>query len=306
MEGTLTKINAMTQTHLNNVMQIMAFRLNDGVLYGINVAKIRSIEDYTRLRLTRNQIHTADVHRFLEGFIQYHGTIVPLLNLECWLGIQCDQSVYTAVIVSEFNRHMISFPVLEIAAIYNIPVEKLHTSHVNRDQVTYSTLLKTEHKQEEVCYIVDVEKFLSEIFDTTAEIAHTEKLAAKSARKVLIAEDSKSAQSIIRQIMAMSDLDYELYDNGRLLCDALDALDEEGLAHIGLVITDIEMPVMDGFQVISCIKKSARLRHLPIVVNTSMSNEGIVKKTMELGASGFIAKTDPVAFLAQIDKHLLR
>jgi len=76
------------------------------------------------------------------------------------------------------------------------------------------------------------------------------------------------------------------------------------LANVGMVITDLEMPRRDGYQVIKHIRESRNLSDIPIVVNTSMSNEGVQKKVMEMGAVGFIPKTDPENFVGSIREFM--
>jgi CheY-like chemotaxis protein len=66
------------------------------------------------------------------------------------------------------------------------------------------------------------------------------------------------------------------------------------------------MPYVDGYQVLSYIKNSPQFKHIPVFVNTSMSNEGVITKVEELGAVGFVAKTNPKEFIRQIEQHILR
>ncbi len=300
----MTSIHEMTKSHLNNIMQIMVFKLNDGVYYGLNVSKIKSIEDYRKYRLIKNNIKNAGDSEILEGYIEYQKKIIPLLNIEKWLEVYKKENEYLVTIVSEFNQKVISFPVLNVDNIYNISIEKLQTSHVNKDIITYSTLLQIEGVQE-TCLILDVEKLIEEVFGIDIILETLEDIIVKSTKLVLIAEDSKTARGIIENIMKKTNLEYKIFESGKAILDYLKSLNDNEKNQIGLVISDLEMPHTDGYQVIKFIKENKTLAHIPVIVNSSMSNAGVRVKTQELGANGFVAKTDPVNFISEIQKNIL-
>ncbi len=303
--GSRQRLDEMTKTHLSNIMQIMVFQLNDKVYYGINVSKIRSIEDFRRYKLIKNNIKNEGNKEILEGYIEYQRKVIPFLNVEKWLNIYDEKNEYRVTIVAEFNKRTIAFPIYDIDNIYNVPVEKLQTSGVNKDIITYSTLLNI-NKIEETCLILDVEELLVEVFGVDKLIESTENTNIETPRSVLIAEDSKSARFIINDIMEKTNIEYKLFEDGEKIIEHLTHLQDSAIQKIGLIITDLEMPHKDGYQVIAFIQKDDRLKHIPIVVNSSMSNSGVIRKTEQLGAVGFIAKTDPEKFISQIKEHILK
>ena len=302
---TMNSIHEMTKSHLNNIMQIMVFKLNDGVYYGTNVSKIKSIEDFRKYKLIKNNIKNAGDKEILEGYIEYQKKIVPFLNIEKWLSLYNKTNEYRVTIVSEFNKKTISFPVFDVDNIYNIAIEKLQTSHVNKELITYSTLLEI-NGQEETCLILDVEKLIEEVFGIDSIIDELKNVEVESDKIVLIAEDSNSARQIIKQIMQKTKLEYKIFEHGKAILDYIKELDNIQTEKIGLIITDLEMPFIDGYQVIKFIKDNKSLNHIPIIINSSMSNTGVKFKTEELGADGFVSKTDPINFIEEIKKNILK
>lgn len=299
------RLDDMTKTHLSNIMQIMVFQLNDRVYYGINVSKIRSIEDFRRYKIIKNNIKNEGNKEILEGYIEYQKKVIPFLNIEKWLAMYKENHEYKVTIVAEFNKRTIAFPIYDIDNIYNVPVEKLQTAGVNKDVITYSTLLNI-NGVEETCLILDVEELLVEVFGVDKLIEKAEEAKIETPKSVLIAEDSKSARFIIDDIMQKTNIEYKLFEDGEKIINYLTNLNESEIEKVGLIITDLEMPHKDGYQVISFIQKEDKLKHIPIVVNSSMSNSGVIRKTEQLGASGFIAKTDPEKFIGQIKEHILK
>lgn len=299
MSEVIQKIESTAKTHLNNIMQIAVFSLNDNNYYGINVSKIRSFEDYNRYVITKNNTINCDI---LEGYIQYQKTIIPVLNLEKWLGIYKDSNEYKIHLVCEYNKTTVAFPILFVHNIFNVQIEKLQRPEIYFDAVTYNTNLVIDGV-ETTCMVLDVEKLLFDVFGENVNLGVQFNSFEK---KVLIAEDSNTAQKIIQEILSNGTVRYQIFNDGEKLIEFLNSLDDKELSDIGLVITDIEMPRKDGYQVIKFIKEHKRFEHIPVVVNSSMSNVGVELKTKMFGAVGFITKTDPENFINQIEKNILR
>jgi two-component system chemotaxis response regulator CheV len=277
-------------------MQIMVFQLNDLNYYGINVSKVKSLEDILKYNISKNSINNATGSGILHGYIDHQGQILPLLGLEKWLGFESENDKHNVIIISEFNKKVVALPVFNILKIYNVSISDLQTDHIDKDKITYTTILDI-NDEKNVCYILDVEELISKIFDATEKLSSAKRIMTLSDKLVLIAEDSNISRKIIEEIMSKSDVGYKMFEDGEKIIEYMKKLSDDEIANIGVVITDIEMPHMDGYQVINFMKTSQKLKHIPILVNTSMSNTGVVNKTKTLGANGFIAKLDPDLFL---------
>lgn len=296
----LKNIEKTSKTHLNNIMQIAVFNLNDSNYYGINVSKIRSFEDFKRYKLTKNSKIDSSI---LDGYIEYQDKIIPVLNIERWLGICSEESEYFIYLVCEFNRFTVAFPIKSIYNIYNISIQDLQKPDAYFSVVTYNTIIEIDSK-DETCLVLDVEMLLHDTFGESLDI-DDDMVMKKSSKKVLVAEDSRTAQEIVNEIMNKTQYEFVIFGDGADLIEHLESLSESEIGKIGLIITDLEMPRKDGYQVIKYVKQNQKLEHIPVVVNSSMSNRGVDQKTKSLGASGFVAKTDAKKFLDMVDQYIL-
>ena len=110
-----------------------------------------------------------------------------------------------------------------------------------------------------------------------------------SKKLLLVAEDSRIVLEKLDEFFKKIDVRYELYENGELLINRLQSLDP---AEIGLIVTDIEMPIKNGYQVIKYIKESPEFSELPVISLTSMTNQGVLDKVVQLGAIDLVNKAD--------------
>lgn len=299
MSNVLNKIESTSKTHLNNIMQIAVFKLNGGNYYGINVSKIRSFEDASRYRITENSTVKSNI---LEGYIQYQGRVIPVLNMEKWLGNYKEGNTYHIYLVCEYNKTTVAFPIASIYNIMNVGIEKLQKPDAYLNMVTYNTILEINN-EETTCMVLDVEQLL---FDTFGNNVDLKVESDGFSKKVLVAEDSHVAQEIVGEILSSAQARFDIFSDGQELIEHLEKLSDGDLDDIGLIVTDLEMPRKDGYQVIRFIKETPRYKHIPVLVNSSMSNKGVDHKTETLGVQGFIAKTDPERFIGEIEKNILR
>lgn len=290
-------MEAASKTHLHNIMQIAVFQLNDKNFYGINISKIRSIEDFKKYEVVKNNTVKSEL---LEGYIRYQKDVVPIISLEKWLGIHKSDNIYYEYLVCDYNKNRIALPICGIRNIFNVPIENLQKPDRMFDAITYDTVVEIDGAKT-IVLVLDVEKLLFDTFGATYIIPQA---AIENGKELLIAEDSKTAQEIIRSILEPSGLRYQIFDDGQALIEHLDKLDDAALEQVGLVITDLEMPRKDGYQVLKTLHESARYKTIPVAVNTSMSDRGVDVKTQALGAVAFIAKTDPENFLGAVARHM--
>ena len=270
MSEVIKKAESATKTHLRNIMQLVVFHLNDGNYYGINVSKVRSFEDFKRYKIIKNQ---AVPMPLLEGYIQYHEEVVPVLNIEKWLDIYQEGNPYYEYMVCEYNRRMVALPIAGIKNIYNVEIGNLQKPESLLDVLTYNSVMNIGD-EEVICLVLDVEKLIFDAFGPSYELERDDTRRFGFTKELLIAEDSMTAQAIMEDILSITDVKFRFFNDGQEIIDHLAGLDEAALAQVGMVITDLEMPRKDGYQVIRFIKENATYAHIPVVVNTSMSNKG--------------------------------
>jgi two-component system chemotaxis response regulator CheV len=296
--GMIKKMEDTSKTHLHNIMQLAVFQLNDKNFYGINISKIRSIEDFKKYEVINN--NTVN-NKLLEGYIRYQNDVVPVISLEKWLDIWTPQNIYYEYLVCDYNKGRVAFSISGIKNIFNVPIESLQKPKRMADTLVYETIVEID-KEKTIVLVLDVEKLLFDTYGASYKLPeHGEQISSK---RLLIAEDSRTAQVIIQDILGASSLDYQIFNDGQELIDYIAQLDDSKIDEIGMVITDLEMPRKDGYQVIKFFRENARLKIIPVAVNTSMSDQGVNEKVISMGAAGFIAKTDPIVFMSIIEKYI--
>ncbi|MDR2034537.1 MAG: chemotaxis protein CheW [Helicobacteraceae bacterium] len=292
-------VEKMTGSHLNNIMQLAVFYTANYEIYAINVAKIQNFVILDEINIVPNR----DSKSVIKGVAQVRDELVTFVDLDSWLGMpKYDPSVFTAGVVCNLNCRRIGFFVRDIIGILDKYSFELKIPDSRELKILYVTSVKIGD-QEKPCAVFDVERLMIDCGFPTEMPPFTppKEFSAFISKKVLIAEDSGSAARKLTDFFDSLGITHELYPDGAALISRLDSID---IDEVGLVVTDIEMPVRDGFQVIAHIKRSEKLNRLPVVVNSSMTSGGVVEKVKRLGAVDLVNKSDPRA-LFELVKHYM-
>ncbi|WP_104749987.1 chemotaxis protein [Helicobacter cynogastricus] len=302
----ISDVDSTISLHLNNEAQFLCFTLGDDTnhdaeLYGINIFKIREIIYYDG-DVTET---VGGNESMMLGFLTIRGESVPLIDISRWLHYDPryptrDLSAVSIpgeenlVIVCEFSSCVVG---LKIFAIKRI-VHKSWADVSVGDKQGFSAGDKvsaiTRFEQDRVMQILDVERMLVDTFPEMQEIDHLRTQlveAIKSDKLILIAEDSQVAMRHLERIVDNLHLKYQTFSNGDALLKFLFA--EGNLEQVGAIITDLEMPMVSGFEVLKRIKEDARAKHLPVIINSSMSSESNKQLADSLHADGFVIKSHP-------------
>jgi two-component system chemotaxis response regulator CheV len=272
-----------------NRLELLLFRLTGRQRFGINVFKVREVIQCPRLtRVPRSK-------SVVRGVAHLRGSTVSIIDLSMAMGKPPAQSLDSSfVIVTEYNRTTQGFLVSSVDRIINMKWEEIMPPPAGMGGVSYLTAVTKVDN--ELVEIVDVEKVLSEVMEYETGIS--EDLASQlshidTQKHVLVVDDSGVARKQITRALDQVGVGYSTANNGRQALELLKkwADDEpERLNDLALVITDIEMPEMDGYTLTSEIKKDPRLAGLYVLLHSSLSgvfNESLVKK---VGANRFLAK----------------
>lgn len=306
-----SEIDKKTNLAQNNQLELLCFRLiPDGVIFAVNVFKVRETVKFVELT------DLPDTSSEIDGLLTLRDSIIPVVDLRKWLYnthvpahlAEKDAQIKNEdrqIIICEFNDVIIGVKIFKADYILRrnwedimVPVTNEYGNKVNN---------YTKNDDGEIVYIVDVEQMLSDIFpEITAEIeAEIDQVAEfdfDRSKSVLIAEDSTVALKSLEKVLSKIGVSFISFVNGQLLLDYVDSL--EHVDHIGLVITDLEMPVTSGFTVIKKLKANNKTSHIPIVVNSSMSGESNVEMAASLNAEGFMAKTQPEKIASFVREYL--
>jgi two-component system, chemotaxis family, chemotaxis protein CheV len=303
MGGTLLeKVERHTRLAGHNRVAMLLFRLGDAQLFGINVFKVREV--LRRPPLER----MPGVHELMAGSCDYRGQTIPVIDLAAALGYAPLRDVDSAhLMVTEFSRSLQGFLVADLQRMVQCEGETLVApssalgfgARVNAVTRVDGALLA----------VVDVEHVLASIDATPARLsAHMQRaVGARSLapRRVMVVDDSVIARRRLVSLFKQMNIECVVAKDGR---EALDRLLEMAAADsaegIKLVVSDIEMPRLDGYALTRAIRETPSLRQLKIVLHSSLSgmfNEAMVK---EVKADRFVAKFQP-DLLAQAVLELL-
>lgn len=300
MSGIGGSVEQMTQGHLRNVQQLAVFYTGHNNIYAINIAKVKAFIITEEVAINDTPKDT----NIIAGIATIRGEPVTLINLDAWLGLKpLDIKEYKLIIFCEFNHKKIGFLVKDMLDIVEKTTQELRHTEETNSKITYTTYVKVNNK-DELCTVFNAEQLLRDIKwtdDGGRDIKKFVEGKIHSSKKILAAEDSAVAREVLHKFFNQIEVEYEIYPNGGELIDRLEELDVDT---IGLVITDIEMPGTDGYQVASFIKNNSKYEHIPIVVNSSMTTDAVRGKMNRIGVDAFVGKTD-INSLFKITNQLL-
>jgi len=281
-----------------NELEIVEFAI-DGNLYGINVAKVREI-----IRYPEKVTHIPDSHPSFEGIANIRGRIIPIINLQRHLGtaVTTDKaSCY--IIISEFNKTMVGFCVNSVARIHRLSWGQIESPNglLATDEGCVVAIVKFDDR---MVLLLDFEKITADInpesglrAETDIDLDKGNPNLDRSSKTVLIAEDSNYIMKII--VNKLKGAGYQVYtaSDGQKAWDYLTSIVNDSNFktindHVNIIITDIEMPQMDGLHLIKNIKSHDRLRNVPCVVFSSLINEEMSLKCKSVGADAEISKPE--------------
>lgn len=290
--GLLESIDRSTQLAGHNRLALLLFRLDERQIFGINVFKVQEVIPAPAL----NRMPAS--HPLVRGVAELRGVVVPIIDLAAALGQTGEGAAH--VIVTEYNRSVQGFLVRGVERIIHVDVAAVQPPPTHCGESSYLTAV-TLHGQELVA-IVDVEKVLAEVLGEPPALS-TELVGSAQAlgggRRVLVADDSRVARSQVERVLQQLGVECVIVNDGREALNYLQSLAARGPVNeqLLMVISDIEMPAMDGYSLTAEIRRDPRLRDLYVLLHTSLS--GVFNKAMvqKVGANRFVSKfsTDELA-----------
>ncbi|PSW07620.1 chemotaxis protein CheV [Photobacterium lipolyticum] len=292
MTGILDSVNQRTQLVGQNRLELLTFRLNRRQRYGINVFKVKEVLQCPKLTSMPN------LHPLVKGIAHIRGQTISVIDMSLATGGRpIDDLDNCFVIISEFNRSIQGFLVTSVERIVNMNWESILPPPKGTGKANYLTAV-TEIDNELV-EILDVEKILDEISPVNTDITGTvlEELVSDSPeiRRVLVADDSSVARKQVQRAIEAIGCECVLVKDGKEAINKLKDMAKEGSIYdqLALVISDIEMPEMDGYTLTAEIRNNANLKDLHVILHTSLSgvfNQAMVER---VGANAFIPKFNP-------------
>ena len=293
MAGVMDAVNQRTQLVGQNRLELLLFRLDGPQHYGINVFKVREVLQCPKLTLIPKS------HPVVCGVASIRGATIPILDLAMATGAGAlkDQS-NPFVIITEYNTKTQGFLVRSVERIVNMNWEDIHPPPKGTGHDHYLTAVT--RMDDQLVEIIDVEKVLAEVSPSpetiTQGVVDVETQSKALSLRVLTVDDSSVARKQVARCLQTVGVEVVSLNDGRQALDYLRKLVAEGkdpAEEFLMMISDIEMPEMDGYTLTAEIRNDPRMQKLHIILHTSLSgvfNQAMVKK---VGADDFLAKFRP-------------
>ena len=287
-----------------NEIEVMEFTINEN-LYGINVAKVREIIMNAPVKAMPH------AHPAVEGIFKPRDLVLTVVDLPQYLlGAPCEKGPKDLFIITNFNKMNIAFRVHTVVGISRISwrdIQKPDKTVAGGNEGVATGIAQCGG---DLVTILDFEKIVAEIApETTIQMSEIERLGHRERQEapILVAEDSILLSKMIQDALNKSGyVNVRMFSDGQALWSYLESLRDVGDLDEGvrLVITDIEMPQMDGHRLTKLIKSDKQFTKLPVVIFSSMINEEMHRKGKELGANEQLTKPE-IGRLVEIIDHLL-
>jgi two-component system chemotaxis response regulator CheV len=271
-----------------NELEIVEFTIDDGtnpMYYGVNVAKVREIIQKPTLRSVVNSLNS------VAGMMTLREKVLPVIDLAQILG-QYPEKAPNRIIVLEFNRVAVGVLVNSVSRIYRLSWEQIEAPQKISAGSYITGLVKMEDR---IILILDFERIIAEIYQEGAVKAldNHEMLAHDgSGRKILVADDSAFIRLQICSSLRGAGYTVEEAANGEEAWNYIDRTLTDGTFDIDTIITDVEMPKMDGLHLVTLIRGKEALARLPIYVFSSLASDDNIKKWEKLSINGVLTKPD--------------
>jgi two-component system, chemotaxis family, chemotaxis protein CheV len=300
-----------------NELEIVEFRIDERdskgnvvpCFFGVNVAKVREIIRLPNLRKVVN------AHSAISGMIKLRDQVITLIDLSQALSKDTDGIAADRVIVLEFNRIIVGILVHSVSRIYRIswenvepPVRAIHDANI-------TGVVKMEDR---IILILDFEKIIGELSSSealhtpTQELMLAHSVVNRSAKTILVADDSNFIRHTICGSLREAGYKVLEAENGEEAWDLINSLLQQcrekgtGIESVlNMLITDIEMPRMDGLHLTSLVRKETTLDQIPVVIFSSLASDDNKMKWKNLGASDILTKPDLPNLVEKADSLVL-
>jgi two-component system chemotaxis response regulator CheV len=300
----------------SNKFELLLFHLGEAPstggreFFGINVFKVREVLVMPAITALAN------AHEHLMGVANIRGQIIPVINLPAVVGCHPKNGL-NILMITEFGRTVQAFAVEDVNEIVRLdwdqvlPAEASHAGAV----ITGIARLDGATAHTRLAQVLDVEQILKNVMPTTKEEINKEvvgpELKLPQGSVILVADDSAVARSVIELGLKAMGAPYIMTKTGRQAWERLQLIADQAIADgqtahdkVAVVLTDLEMPEMDGFTLTRNIKQDARFKGIPVVIHSSLTGSTNENHVKAVGADAYVAKFVPRELAATIRKVL--
>jgi two-component system chemotaxis response regulator CheV len=312
MSELLKRIDARTKLAGSNKLEMLLFSLGTDErtgreeTFGINVFKVREVMRIPQIT------HAPDMPPSVEGMVSLRGVLVPVVDLIKYVGIQ-NSKAPQIMIVTEYNGHTQGFLVESVDTILRIDWSAMKVPpEMLTAQMGGLITAVTELKDGRIVMMMDVEKILAETSNYVDDAAISSlKPIPVAGKTIFFTDDSVVARKQIEKALAALGIASVSATNGKeawqellKIANRCDALGQKVIDNIQLVLTDVEMPEMDGYVLTRNIKSDPRFAGIPVIMHSSLSSEANAHLGRSVGVDEYVPKFEPHK-LAEVLSRLL-
>ena len=296
----------------SNEMELVDFRIlkqeNGGIyegIYGINVSKVREIIRVPTLT------ELPGTPEFIEGIFDLRDVVIPVVNLAKWMGITPPEDIERnfRVIITEFNNVLIGFIVHEAKRIRRInwgdiePATFVSSSNkIDGSKITGVTKIEDDS----VLLILDLESVVQDLGLYEPDTGNVHQEVEKFSGLALVLDDSATARKIVKDALVRMGFKVVEATDGQDGLEKLDDLYESHGANISqdlkIIVSDVEMPRMDGFHFAANVREDARFNNIPIVFNSSISDHFSEGRGLQAGGEAYLVKFEAGSFYDEVSR----
>ncbi|MDZ5470586.1 chemotaxis protein [Bacillus sp. 31A1R] len=288
-----------------NELEIVEFGIGRNK-FGINVIKVKEIINPVPV------IQVPHAHQNVEGIIELRGEVLPVVNVATALGFPPSENPQQdKFIVAEFNKQKVVFHVHTVTQIHRISWNQIEKPS-DMYQGSESQIIGVIKLHGEMILLLDFEKIVVEINpESGINVQQVKKLGKRerSNKRLVVAEDSPLLRKLLHDTLTEAGFQYiEFFENGKDALTYLENLSVSGknvADEVQLIITDIEMPQMDGHHLTKRIKENKELSKLPVIIFSSLITDDLRHKGQMVGADAQVSKPEIAELVLLIDEHAL-
>lgn len=296
-------------THL----ELLLFSLGEDIstgrdeLFGVNVFKVREIIPLPEIT------QAPDMPEGIVGIVSIRKEIIPVLDLQKICGIRTEAKPQI-MIITEYSNHVHGFLVSKVESIYRLNWKEMREPPplITKRMGGLVTAV-SELNDKRLMMLLDVEKVLSELSDVEVDndFNLVEPLSVRPDKKIFFVDDSSAARKQIARTLEKMGLKHLHCENGKTAWLQLDKLARDAeiqgrklMQSISAILTDIEMPELDGYELAKKVKSDSRFEGIPIILHSSLTSQANINVGLSTGADDYIGKFEPQELARVIAKHL--
>ena len=310
------EIDERTRLAGTNKFELLLFQLGEAPtsgqreLFGINVFKVREVLVMPAIT------ELANAHEHLMGVANIRGQIIPVINLPAVAGCAPKKGL-NILMVTEFGRTVQAFAVEDVREIVRLDWDQVLPAESSHAGAAISAIARLDGATADtrLAQVLDVEQILKSVMPVTTEEINREvvgpELVLPDGSVVLAVDDSAVARSVIELGLKAMGVPYVMTRTGKEAWERLQSMSDEAVAQgksakdkVAVVLTDLEMPEMDGFTLTRLIKQDARFKAIPVVIHSSLTGTTNENHVKSVGADAYVAKFAPRELAATIRRVL--